>query len=95
MTITAPPDQMWYSPRPAGVPVSVLAEHGADITTLKLNGKLFDVTGQAIFTQGDGENTADQYVLTFDAVLPLIDLGDVIRECHSNSVPCSAARTSW
>jgi hypothetical protein len=74
--ITEPADQQEVPLAPVQVTGEV--KHGADIATLKLNGKGFDVTGEAVFTPGDGENTADQYVLNFDETLPLVNLGEVI-----------------
>jgi hypothetical protein len=67
VTLDTPADQAIVS---APVVVSGKVEHGRMISGLKLNGEPVDITGQVLFTPGDGINTADQYVLNFDELLP-------------------------
>jgi len=56
-------------------PISIRGEvrHGQPISRLKVNGVEVDVSGQ-LFTPGDGETSADLYVLPFNVTFPVADL---------------------
>jgi len=68
-----------YSPAEGEVtsqtPMPVVGKifHGRPITSAMVNGLSLDVSGQ-IFTPGDGESSADEYVLPINILLPLSNL---------------------